>query len=162
MKCQAFKRSSNSSCAKRIARIGRLNPRITYFGPIQRPSMLISRVVGDVAVSRIRKLRVSIIRREFTVVALSSYSGRIRATVQTRGENGCTNVRELTMYGVCALSETQIAMRTQRQSSEIRSTCGRVKPVRAFHVCCSSTRARAPVTQSAELKLEGCANLIGY
>jgi len=32
----------------------------------------------------------------------------------TGGENGGTNVWELTMYGVCALSETQIAMRMQR------------------------------------------------
>lgn len=74
----------------------------------------------------------------------SGYSGCTRAAIQTRGENGGTNVRELTMYGVCALSETQIAMRTQRQPDEIRSTCERVKPVRAIHVWLS-VDTRAPV-----------------
>lgn len=123
--------------------ISRLNSRITYLG--------FDTVSFDANLTRRRRRRGfsnSQIARQYNSARIygrrvSSYSGCMRATVQTRGENGCTNVRELTMYGVCALSETQIAMRTQRQSSEIRSTCGRVKPVRAFHVCCSSTRARA-------------------
>lgn len=163
MKCRNLNSSSNSTCAKHIPQISRLNSRIPYLG--------FDTVSFDANLTRRRRRRGfsnSQIARQYNSARIygrrvSSYSGCMRETVQTRGENGCTNVRELTMYGVCALSETQIAMRTQRQSSEIRSTCGRVKPARAFHVCCSTTRARAPrVTQSTEFKLERCTNLIGY
>jgi len=126
-----------------IAQISRLNSRIPYLG--------FDAASFDANLTRRRRRRGfsnSQIARQYNSTRIygrrvSSYSGCMRVTVQTRGENGCTNVRELTMYGVCALSETQIAMRTQRQSSEIRSTCGRVKTARAFHVCYSSTRARA-------------------
>lgn len=86
---------------------------------------------------------------------VSSYSGCTRAADQTRGENGGTNVREL-MYGVCALSETQIAMRTQRQPDEIRSTCERVKPARAVHV---SHVHRYTIN---EIAAGDARNLIGY
>lgn len=126
-----------------IPQISRLNSRIPYLG--------FDAASFDANLTRRRRRRGfsnSQIARQYNSARIygrrvSSYSGCMRATVQTRGENGCTNVRELTMYGVCALSETQIAMQTQRQSSEIRSTCGRVKPARACHVRCSSTRARA-------------------
>lgn len=88
---------------------------------------------------------------------VSGYSGcSTRAAVQTRGENGGTNVRELTMYGVCALSETQIAMRAQRQPDEIRSTRERVKPVRAIHVWLS-VDTRAPVYNQRDCNSWGCA-----
>lgn len=83
------------------------------------------------------------------------YSGCTRAAIQTGGENGGTNVRELTMYGVCALSETQIAMRTQRRPDEIRSTCERVKLVRAIHVC-RPVDTRAPLYNQRDCNW-GCA-----
>jgi len=63
---------------------------------------------------------------------VSSYSGCTRAAVQTAGENGGTNVWELTMYGVCALSETQIATRMQRR-----------RDPRTCQTCSSGPRARA-------------------
>jgi len=91
---------------------------------------------------------------------VSGYSGCTRATIQTWGENGGTNVRELTMYGVCALSETQIAMRMQRQPDEIRSTCERVKLVRVIHVCCPSTHVRRYTIN--EIATGDAWNLIGY